>query len=301
MPPAPIPVPQQMFPKKRAAEEKSILHILIREAVYVGARGLPDLEYVRSLCRLSLNSVNIGDKYCSSEFVQLSECLASKYLELVDGDILCTALPGLGVVSPVTILFDMVNLATSMFSRSETLQVVLLHAVSPLSGMLQPFLVGTPSASLDHSGHAQAHAVADCLSNHAARFGPEALRQRLVAAVAGDGGVVRAGGSHPSTGAAEKLWPYVAAEAPEGTECVEWDKWHRCNLAFDKALQDSAMGQELYCVSKLLSGSACLIVLFYLGDNKLQDFAHSSSLCWFASPLVRFESRRSLEACKPCL
>lgn len=248
----------QLRGSKRPWREQNvdILRTLVREAVHVSAKGLPDIEYIHAVCRLALNGVPVGDKYCSSNFVELVEVLSAKYLELADAEVLCSMLPGLGVASPLTILFDMVNLSGGMFSRAETLQVILLHALSPSCGRLEPFLVSTPSADLDHSGVAQAQAVGRALTEHAASLSTEALCQRLVAAIAGDGAVVGKGGQHGTTAAAEKLWPQVTHNGSEDAACVEWDKWHRCNVAFEKALQASPMAQELYCVSRALSSWA---------------------------------------------
>ena len=57
---------------------------LVRECLYTSSHGRPDASYTHSLCRLSLNKVDCGDKYGSPEFLQFVEHLAGRYVECLD-------------------------------------------------------------------------------------------------------------------------------------------------------------------------------------------------------------------------
>jgi hypothetical protein len=129
-------------------EDSSIMVTLVREAIANSSRGHPDLDFISSLCRYTLNNVPVGDKYASSHFIELVEILAAKQLELLDGEVLWQKIPGLGVVSPISIVFDPVSLGTALFSRHETLQVIVVSSISAETGYLIPLLLSCPSVSI---------------------------------------------------------------------------------------------------------------------------------------------------------
>jgi hypothetical protein len=129
----------------RSPATSKIMTTLVREALYNTVRSRPDIEYEHSLCRLSLQGVDIGQKYANHHFVELAEMLAGQYCQILDAEILAQRLPGLGVQSPVGIMFDTVSLGCASFSRHETLEVIILNQVNPRNGRLSSFLMGNPS------------------------------------------------------------------------------------------------------------------------------------------------------------
>jgi hypothetical protein len=126
-------------------EQVKVMKVLVREALYNSVRARPDVEFLHSLCRLSLNGVPIGQKYSNHHFVEVVEMLAGRYSQVLDSEILLKSLPGLGVQPPLGIMFDTVSLGCASFSRHETLEVVVLNLVNPRTGRLSSFLAGTPS------------------------------------------------------------------------------------------------------------------------------------------------------------
>ena len=129
----------------RSTATSKIMTTLVREALYNSVRSRPDVEYAHSLCRLALNGVDIGQKYANHHFVELTEMLAGQYCQILDAEILIQRLPGLGVQSPVGVMFDTVSLGCASFSRHETLEVIILNQVNPRNGKLSSFLMGNPS------------------------------------------------------------------------------------------------------------------------------------------------------------
>ena len=87
----------------------------------------------------------IGDKYTSWRFVELVAALAAKELELLDGKVPWQKLPGLDVVSPLSIVFDLVSLGAALLSRRKTLQVIVVNSVSAETGYLIPLFLSCPS------------------------------------------------------------------------------------------------------------------------------------------------------------
>ena len=93
------------------------------------------------------------------------------------------------------------------------------------------------------------------LVEHPGRFNQQVLRGRLVA-VACDGAGTRGGNDrqHGTTAAAELFWSRIHPEADaNATLPVDWDLFHRVDLAVSKAVGETPCALELFGVVRALS------------------------------------------------
>ena len=249
--PYPTKVPEVDGKSVGQRDAQKVMKTLVREALYVSARGLPEQVYVDSISRLQLNNVLVGDKYASGDFLETVERLSAKYLELQDGLKLAQKMPGLGVRSPLGIVFDTVTLGGGMYSRHESLQVIMLTFVGN-SGRLESMLLDSPSVGLDKGGEAQAKGLVAAFRNHAAELTIRSLQQCMVSIIGGDGAVTKGGPQsvHQSTKAAEHLYAQVYGNADP---FCEWDKWHRGNTAFEPAFREHTGAQEVLTIARAMN------------------------------------------------
>ena len=103
------------------------------------------------------------------------------------------------------------------------------------------------------------------LCEHPGRFNKQVLRGRLVA-VASDGAGTRGGkdSQHGSTAAAELFWSCSHPEADANVNLpVDWDLFHRAELAVSKAVGETPCAFELFDVLR------ALVALFGVGDGRV--------------------------------
>ena len=156
----------EAFEAENQRDKKAILMTQLREALFTASRGHADVEYCYGLQRLTLNQVDTGDKYNSIHFVGLVEQAAACFLTHLDAAELTGQLPSLGVMSPLTIIFDPVTLGSGMFSRHETLQVVMAIVLHPVTGRAVTRLIDARSIGMFHDGPSQVAGILEALQNH---------------------------------------------------------------------------------------------------------------------------------------
>ena len=238
---------------QRSREE--ILRLLIREALHCSAHGLADDFYIQSVARMQLCGLDVGDKYVSKKFVRMVEFCCAKQLEYFQADMLARRLPGLSVVSPVSIAFDGISIGDTLFSRAESFVVSVLSSLNATTGRLFPQLLASPSSGLFHDGPSQAELVMQSLSQHQALLTKESLRGRMLAVIGGDGAICRGGPDmrHSSTGAGNLLSQQVYPDLESSHHHVEWEKFHRSEAALRQAIGASEYAKELFALAKALS------------------------------------------------
>ena len=238
---------------QRSREE--ILRVLIREALHCSSHGLADDYYVQSVARLQLCGLDVGDKYVSKKFVRMVEFLSAKQLEYLQADVLARRLPGLAVVSPLSIAFDGISIGDSLFSRAESFQVIVVSSLNVTTGRLFPQLLASPSSGLFHDGASQAQLVMQSLCEHQAKLTKESLRGRMLAVIGGDGAICRGGPDmrHASTAAGNLLSQQVYPDLEANQHHVEWEKYHRSEAALRQAISSSEYAKELFALAKGIS------------------------------------------------
>eukprot|EP00435_Cladocopium_sp_Y103_P070148 s418_g34.t1 len=204
---------------------ENVMRLLLREALYGSARGHADVEFIHAVRRLNLADVDVGDKYASVNFVRLAEQVASRYLAESDASQVSDILPTLGVRSPVSLTFDPVTLGSGMFSRHETLQVVMVRFLTS-QGSVRVMLMDARSMGMFHDGQSQTASIVAALEEHPAHLTVQSLRARLVSVISGDGAVAAGGpaAKHSSSKTCELIWmalyPPEASTASAGSSTV---------------------------------------------------------------------------------
>ena len=67
-------------------QQLKTMMVLLREASNVAYYGMPDISYVRSLNRMRVSGLSIGDKYNSSGFVDQVERLFTQGIHIMSRD-----------------------------------------------------------------------------------------------------------------------------------------------------------------------------------------------------------------------
>ena len=246
--------PQVEHSQCHKRDKERILKILVREALHASSHGLPDDSFLQAAARLRMCHVDLGDKYVSRPFLRLCEYLCAKLIEICDAETLSQKLPGLGVLSPVSISFDGVSVGDSMYARSESLVVVVLSSVSPYTGLLGAHFMSCPSAGIAHDGKAQCRIVLRALEMHASKLSKASLSSRVVCMIGGDGGTVCGGVDqrHSSSAAGNHVAAEFCPDSLDG-QWAEWEAFHRSEAAFRRALATSEFGKEMYAVAKAMA------------------------------------------------
>ncbi|CAE7237091.1 unnamed protein product, partial [Symbiodinium sp. CCMP2592] len=187
--------------------ESVSMQLLVTEVLANAAESNSDESLLRRLCRLQDHGFGVGEKLHSTQFFQLVEHLAAAYVKEVDAGDLSAPLPGIGIKSHFSLIFDIVSLGRSSFSRHESLVVTGISFVSPTTGMLHTRLLGAPSVGGNHTGEQVAAQALLALESHPSMLNRQTAARRL-AAIGGDGAMVAGGDQarHKSTKAAKHLW-----------------------------------------------------------------------------------------------
>ena len=128
------------------------LKILVREALSGASQGHSDVSYTSSVARLQLAGVDVGEKYHSHEFAELVEHLGMQAVRWGAFNALKTILPGIGIPSDFSIVFDPVSIVAKAYSRSETLVPMSCFASHPRTAELYNRLLAAPSQGASHQG-----------------------------------------------------------------------------------------------------------------------------------------------------
>ena len=178
------PLVQKQGPESNAASGVSAdarrlgLTVRVREAIHVCARGGTAKDYRDAIRRAALAGVPVGTKYNHHSFMDLVEHLAVVCCRDLLGDALRQPLPGLGIPSDLSLVWDGVSIGGTMWSRQETF-CVLGVGFCDAAGRIQYRLVATPSENLQKAGPAQVSLVLASLRDHPAGLSSEVLRRRL--------------------------------------------------------------------------------------------------------------------------
>ena len=271
---------EQSLPAERP-DPRGILLTLVRTALGARTARAPGMAYKQALARLSLEGVPIGDKYHTEEFMNDAVFLAARNVQASDATDLVAPLAGLGIPSDFAILMDGLPVGgVSLYGRHGSVSALCVCTVSPHTHRLHAPLLTWYVPDRGHGGEATANAVLNAFVAEPFGLSRSDLEQR-VCLVGGDGAIARGGLGRPKPGAqaAEILWAKVhrctedLGEGLQGAEwvddarrlhrCTEWDKFHREDLANNRAVAETPMAWEVYDVCRLMD------TLFNLGDGSL--------------------------------
>lgn len=187
--------------------------LLVREALVNASKARADEEFAVSLARLQNLGLDIGDKYASRSFVRVVEHSGAKMMEFLQAESLLHKLPGLGILSPMSLTFDSVSVGDAMFARNETFQIICCTVLDSISGELVTHFLSCPSIGMNHDGASQAAGVLEALRTHASNITLQSLRRRCLTMVGGDGAVAKGGvrQKHTSTEACNRLAEFLGA------------------------------------------------------------------------------------------
>ena len=229
--------------------------VLLRECSAISYNGLDDTVLIGNLARMRRAGLRFGCKYHSRDFLVLVERVLARGVQRVKAQALHAIMPGLGIPSDISVVFDGVSIGSStVFCTQETLLPIGVTFM-PLElwdvasdGLV---LVDLPSMGGSHQGKHQKELVLRSLGSHPWGLTITLLHPRL-AAVGGDGAVVRAGpeACHKSSGAADMIWQEIFPDA--ACHCVEWDFFHRQNVCGNRALSSVPAAVELQEVISVL-------------------------------------------------
>ena len=187
------------------------MKLLVREALVNASKSRADEEFAVSLARLQNLGIDTGDKYASRGFVHVVEHSGSKMMEFLQAESLLHKLPGLGILSPMSLTFDSVSVGDAVFARNETFQIICSTVLDPISGELVTHFLSCPSIGMNHDGASQAAVVLEALRTHASNITLQSLRRRVLTMVGGDGAVAKGGigQKHTSTEACNRLAEFL--------------------------------------------------------------------------------------------
>ena len=245
------------------------LRIRVSEALAVARTGASDTSYVAAMKRLKKHGLGIGRKYLTRPMVEAVEFLATEALGGIVAARIGGLVPSLGIPCDLALVFDGVSIGARMFSRHESLLLVGCLLMEDTGGghwETVAHLLAAPSAGQMHKGSEQADLVLQGLADHNAHLTIKVLAAR-VAIIGADGAGCAAGGEHPSTGAAEKIWRELHPEIPGGVApqapVTDWDLFHRVDNATAHAIADTPCAKAIFDVSRALGA------LFGVGDGRV--------------------------------
>ena len=226
---------------------------LVREALAAAFQGQSDLAYVRSLSRMRLAGVHIGDKYRSPYFVRLVETLAMQLIRSCLLSLLKSRLRGLAIRSDFALIWDGVSIGTKAFSRNETLCLIGMRAAHPATGKPYTRLLAAPSSLAAHGGAEKAQLLLRaCAALPNGGLTLADFRSSFVVGGA-DGAEVKGGedARHGSTGTADilfrQVWPQL------DFVLAHWDFWHREEVLGRWAIKDTPLAMELFDVGQVMN------------------------------------------------
>ena len=270
-----------------AARADRVRLTLVRAALAVRTSSGPTYAFVAHLARLAVEGVDVGEKYHTKEFFSDVLFLSARCVQAYDAQDVYEKLRGTGIRSDFALLLDGVPVGgVSLHGRHGNVTVICICHVSPLTHRLHARLLTWFVPHEGHGGESLATGTANALAAQPFALSTHELR-RSMCLVGGDGAVVRGGEDRakPGTQAAEKLWRHVfpfVQSLPVGDDdllvpakdawvgdpqhlhhCTEWDKFHKEDIAVNRAIGESPLAWELSAVVRLMD------VLFHHGDGTL--------------------------------
>ena len=273
-----------------------VLRTLVRAALSLGDDGY--ISYTRSVARMALAGVEVGNRYHGRHFAKEAVFLAARCVQVLHARSLRAPLPGLGISSSLALLMDGVPVGgVSLYGRHGSIIVLCVNSVSSEDGRLRPHMISWVLPTGGHGGEAVASSVLAALAATPAGLDGAALKGRL-SLVGGDGATVLGGAARKSssTQAAEILWRKVYGKLVDPVRdlgddvllrdevdrpvkrvvrdawlkdvdklhaATEWDKWHREDLVLTRAVKAVPMAVELFEVCGLMDQR------FNLGEGRL--------------------------------
>ena len=222
------------------------------------------------MSRLELHGLQIGSTYIGQQVVELVEILAVVAVRSKAADVLAKNSPSLGIPSDIAIIWDGVSIGARIFSRHETLYLCGLTYMAWPEELREQcstkamFIAG-PSAGQSHTGPEQVKLLLRAFQDHPAQLDMHKLASRL-AAIGADGAATKGGenAQHGGTGASEMLWSAVHPTAKaDSCPAVEWDLFHRVDLAASKAIEACPAAVEIFDIARVMGA------LFGTGDGRV--------------------------------
>ena len=241
------------------------MKVLVREALGGSWAGASDLEFSRTVARLALAGVDVGDKYhWGRNFVPLVETLAMQLVRSGDAEAIRTALGGIGVASCFSIVFDSVSIGARAYARHETLLITGLQLVHPVTGVLMCKMASQRSQGGSHTGEHVKALVLDSLGEAQLKLSDRRLRASAVV-VGGDGAMTIGGEEHrhQSTSACEKVYCHIFPATARGEELTHWDLFHRDETGAKWAMKNVPLGLEVLDLSQIV------LQLFGIGSGRV--------------------------------
>ena len=261
-----VPLQAQLEESSASEQEHSpeikAMMVFIREAISNAVHGHPDIDFVRAIARYRLCGVDVGQKYHSEQFAVSIENLARNAVGALTKDELDRPLAALGIPSDVAIVFDGVSIGATHFSHHETLLVTGATFTCSRTGSLRARLLVAPSMGVSHKGADVRNTLFQALADAPLNCTHGWLRAR-VAVFGGDGAAVRGGemARHKSSGAAELAWQ--ALHPGVRLMCVDWDLFHRSDIAGLRAVKKVQMAKEIHDISQVIDS------LFGVGSGRV--------------------------------
>ncbi len=242
--------------------EHRLMKVYVREVLGHAVRGMPDVEFMRSIARYRLAGLPVGTKYCSRQFVVAMEHLSGTAVSALTRDTLQRELPALGIPTDFALVFDGVSIGARAFSHHETLLMTGVVGTCACSGEFRARFLGAPSMGHSHSGSAIQSLLFSTLRDPPCAYEKDTLRAR-VAIFGGDGAVVRGGEAarHASSGAADLAWRSLHPDIE--LLAVDWDLFHRADVAGLRAAKNVPLALELHDVNRVMSS------LFGVGSGRV--------------------------------
>ena len=265
------------------------MRTLVRECLGKAAEGHSDCSFSRSLSRMQVSEVAVGQRYHSAHFAEECESLAMHLVRHCTLARLRQELPGLGIPTDYALVWDGVSIGAKQFARNETLLLLGCRGSHAGTGRAVYSLLAAPALPMRHTGAAKVQLIFDSLADlPAGGISLRDLRRSFVIG-GGDGAEVRGGerARHKSTNTAGKLFTTVHGDA--GIELAFWDLFHRDEIAGRWAFKAVPMALEVYDVA------AVLVQLFGTGAGRhvLRAAAKSLADDRESVSLARVEESRS--------
>ena len=168
-----------------------VLRTLVRAALSLGDDGY--ISYTRSVARMALAGVEVGNRYHGRHFAKEAVFLAARCVQVLHARSLRAPLPGLGISSSLALLMDGVPVGgVSLYGRHGSVIVLCVNSVSSEDGRLRPHMISWVLPTGGHGGEAVASSVLAALAATPAGLDGAALKGRL-SLVGGDGATVLGG------------------------------------------------------------------------------------------------------------
>ena len=108
---------------------------LVCECVHNIAHGRADEDYALVISKLQAHNMDTGDRFASSSFLGVHRWKLLQIAQL-----------GHSATTGLALTFDTLTSGSKMFSRAETLQVIIMIAsISPIDGLLTDHFISFPS------------------------------------------------------------------------------------------------------------------------------------------------------------